>query len=91
MSVVRLLVIIKYSLRMKPMVAIAPLLSDRRNRGMSAKYDLVDWIGGFPYEVAAYETLEAYCAARGFSLIAANRCTSLGCNEMAFQRAGHGG
>ena len=62
------LVILKYAIKLKPMVAIAPLLSDRRERGMSARYDAVDWIGGFPFEFAKFEVLAAYLEARGFVL-----------------------
>jgi 2-polyprenyl-6-hydroxyphenyl methylase/3-demethylubiquinone-9 3-methyltransferase len=82
----QLLVIAKYTLKLQPMTAIRPLLKDRRERGMSAKYDRVDWIGGFPYEVATFESLCAYVEAHGFSLINAKRTTSWGCNELAFRR-----
>lgn len=79
-------VIIKYSLKLKPMVAIAPLLSDRRARGMSARYDAVDWIGGFPYEFSTFDTLAAYLEARGFSLTKGRRDPSQGCNELVARR-----
>jgi 2-polyprenyl-6-hydroxyphenyl methylase/3-demethylubiquinone-9 3-methyltransferase len=81
-----LLVFIKYTVKLQPMIAIRPLLQERRERGMSAKYDKVDWIGGFPYEFAAYDTVVAYLKARGFSVMNAKRETSLGCSEFAFQR-----
>jgi 2-polyprenyl-6-hydroxyphenyl methylase/3-demethylubiquinone-9 3-methyltransferase len=76
----------KYSIKLRPMTAIAPLLRDRRERGMSTKYDKVDWIGGFPYEFISFEALRAYLEARGFSLINARRETSLGCHELVLQR-----
>jgi SAM-dependent methyltransferase len=82
----RMAVIIKYTLKLKPMVAIAPLLADRRARGMSAKYDALDWIGGFPFEFASFECLASYFIARGFSIINAKRNNSLGCNELVLQR-----
>ena len=84
-AVVRLLVILKYTIRLKPMVAFAPLASDRRERGMSARHDRIDWFGGFPYEFASFEVLTAYLEARGFSLIGAKRNTSHGCSEFAVQ------
>ncbi|OGT14850.1 MAG: hypothetical protein A3J49_10860 [Gallionellales bacterium RIFCSPHIGHO2_02_FULL_57_16] len=86
MAITNFLVIIKYTLKFKPMTAIAPLLRTRRERGMSAKYDEIDWIGGFPYEFASLETLTAYFKARGFSVINAKRNTGLGCSEMVLQR-----
>ncbi len=82
----RFAVIVKYTLKLRPMAAIAPLLADRRGRGMSAKYDERDWIGGFPYEFASFESVAAYCSAHGFTIINAKRNDSWGCNELAFQR-----
>jgi len=87
MTVTKFLVIVKYTLKFKPMTAIAPLFRDRQERGMSAKYDEIDWIGGFPYEFASLETLTAYFKARGFSLVNAKRNASLGCSEMVLQRS----
>jgi 2-polyprenyl-3-methyl-5-hydroxy-6-metoxy-1,4-benzoquinol methylase len=82
----RIAAIIKYTIRLKPMVAIAPLLADGRDRGMSARYDEQDWIGGFPFEFAGFDVLAAYFSARGFTLINAKRNESWGCNELALQR-----
>lgn len=86
MTVTKFLVIVKYTLKFKPMTAIAPLFRDRQERGMSAKYDEIDWIGGFPYEFASLETLTAYFKARGFSVLNAKSNISLGCSEMVLQR-----
>lgn len=85
-ALTHLLMIVKYTIKLKPMIAITPLFTDRQERGMSAKYDRVDWIGGFPYEFATFETLKAYLNARGFLVISAKSCSSLGCNELALQR-----
>jgi 2-polyprenyl-6-hydroxyphenyl methylase/3-demethylubiquinone-9 3-methyltransferase len=85
-ALVRLAAVIKYTIKLKPMQAVAPLLSDRRERGMSAKYDRVDWVGGFPYEFVAYDTLLEYLQARGFTVINTRRDTSLGCSEFAVRR-----
>jgi 2-polyprenyl-6-hydroxyphenyl methylase/3-demethylubiquinone-9 3-methyltransferase len=85
-TVTRLLVILKYTIKLKPMVAITPLLRDRRERGMSGKHDMVDWVGGFPYEFADFDLLVKYLGSRGFSVIKANRNTSLGCHELALRR-----
>jgi 2-polyprenyl-3-methyl-5-hydroxy-6-metoxy-1,4-benzoquinol methylase len=86
-ALAHLLVIIKYSLRLKPMVALSPLLSDRRERGMSARFDAIDWIGGFPYEFATFDTLANFLEARGFLLTNGRRDTSQGCNELVVRRA----
>ncbi|MEO8019657.1 MAG: class I SAM-dependent methyltransferase [Pseudomonadota bacterium] len=55
-------------------------------RGMSDKYDDIDWVGGFPFEFATFELLEAYFRARGFTLLNFKRTTSWGCNELVFRR-----
>ncbi|HUI59266.1 MAG TPA: class I SAM-dependent methyltransferase [Steroidobacteraceae bacterium] len=87
-AVVNVLVIVKYTVRLKPKSAVGPLFVDDRERGMSAKYDRIDWIGGFPYEFASFEVLARYLEARGFSLIASIRNSSHGCNELAAQAGG---
>jgi hypothetical protein len=85
-AITRTLVIIKYSIKLKPMIAIAPLLSDRRERGMSARYDSIDWIGGFPFEFSSFDVLAAYFQARGLTLKNSRRDGSQGCNELVFER-----
>jgi SAM-dependent methyltransferase len=85
-AITRVSAVIKYTIRLKPMIAIGPLLADRRERGMSARYDELDWIGGFPFEVASFETLASYFNSRGFSIINSKRNGSWGCNELALQR-----
>lgn len=86
-AITHIMIFIKYTIKLKPMIAIAPLLSDRRVRGMSAKHDRHDWIGGFPYEFADFDTLTEYMQSRGFSVINANRSASLGCHELALKRS----
>ena len=86
-AVTHALVFVKYLIKLKPRIAIAPLLSDRRGRGMSARYDAVDWIGGYPYEFASYDILANYFDVRGFCLTNSRRDASHGCNELVVQRA----
>ena len=86
-GITRLLVILKYTLKLKPMIAIGPLLRDARVRGMSGKYDNVDWVGGFPYEFTEFEILVEYFGMRGFTVIKANQSMSLGCHELSLQRS----
>ncbi len=56
-------------------------------RGMNHWRDIVDWVGGYPYEVAAPEEIFDFCRERGFTLTAL-RCkgAGLGCNEFVFER-----
>jgi 2-polyprenyl-3-methyl-5-hydroxy-6-metoxy-1,4-benzoquinol methylase len=78
--------IVKYTIKLEPMIAIRPLFTHKRERGMIKKYDRVDWIGGYPYEFVTFETLKGYLEARGFLLIRAKRTTTLGCSELSLQR-----
>jgi SAM-dependent methyltransferase len=57
------------------------------SRGMSRWYDLIDWIGGYPFEVARPEQVLEFCRQRGFELEHLVTCAGeLGCNEFAFRR-----
>jgi 2-polyprenyl-6-hydroxyphenyl methylase/3-demethylubiquinone-9 3-methyltransferase len=87
MGAIHFAMLVKCTLKGRPMEALRPLLDRSRERGMSAEYDAVDWVGGFPFEVATFELLEQYFAARGFKLINSSRTTSWGCNELAMQRS----
>jgi 2-polyprenyl-3-methyl-5-hydroxy-6-metoxy-1,4-benzoquinol methylase len=58
-----------------------------KNRGMSRWHDAVDWIGGYPYEVASTASLEQFYRQRGFSLKKAMAPDyKLGCNELVLVR-----
>jgi 2-polyprenyl-3-methyl-5-hydroxy-6-metoxy-1,4-benzoquinol methylase len=57
------------------------------NRGMSPWRDVVDWVGGLPFEVAKPEQVFDFLAARGFRLRKLVTCAGgLGCNEYVFER-----
>ena len=56
-------------------------------RGMSPWRDLIDWVGGYPFEVAKPEAVFDFCLRRGFTLRRLVTCGgSLGCNEFVFVR-----
>lgn len=57
-----------------------------RARGMSATRDLVDWMGGYPFEVARPEEVFDFYRARGFDLLRLRTTAGLGCNEFVFRR-----
>jgi 2-polyprenyl-3-methyl-5-hydroxy-6-metoxy-1,4-benzoquinol methylase len=59
-----------------------------RPRGMDRRHDLVDWIGGYPFEVAAPEQAFEFFRSRGFTLERLTTCGGRGgCNEFLFRRA----
>jgi len=58
-----------------------------RGRGMSARHDLVDWVGGYPFEVAKPEEVFARVHRLGFELRRMKTCAGgIGCNEFVFER-----
>lgn len=59
-----------------------------KNRGMSRRHDLVDWVGGYPFEVAKPEEIFYFYKQRGFALLKLKTCGGgLGCNEFVFKKA----
>lgn len=57
-----------------------------RDRGMSAWYDLKDWVGGYPFEVAKPENIIDFFHKNGFQLVKLKTCGGgLGCNEYVFK------
>lgn len=76
-----------------PVIYLAKLLVTRRNplqkqRGMNFYYDVIDWVGGYPYEYASEREIVEFMEARGFQLtsVAAAEVPT-GCNEFLFLRA----
>jgi 2-polyprenyl-6-hydroxyphenyl methylase/3-demethylubiquinone-9 3-methyltransferase len=58
-----------------------------RARGMSWWYDLIDWVGGYPFEVARPEEIFRFYADRSFALEALQTCGGgLGCNQLVFRK-----
>ena len=64
------------------------LWTQYNDRGMNRWRDMVDWVGGYPYEVATPEAVFEFCRERGFGLLNL-RCggVGLGCNQFVFERA----
>jgi len=75
---------VKGLLRGKPFEAWK---SYKSNRGMSAWHDVVDWVGGYPFEVAKPEQIFEFYRERGFRLESLQTCGGgKGCNEFLFHR-----
>lgn len=69
---------------------LRPLLGHQaKRRGMDFWRDVIDWLGGYPFEVARPESVLAFYRKRGFTL---ERMTTVdgrhGCNEYVFHRTG---
>lgn len=58
---------------------------DETSRGMDPWRDVVDWVGGYPFEVAKPEDILDFYRERGFELLRLKTCGgSIGCNEFVF-------
>lgn len=56
-------------------------------RGMSRWHDIIDWIGGYPYECATVEAIVDFFSKDGFALEKLKSlATGTGCNEFVFRR-----
>jgi len=65
--------------------AYLELWSNQRARGMSRWHDLIDWVGGYPFEVAKPDQVFNFYHSRGFELLQLVVATS-GCNEYVLRR-----
>jgi 2-polyprenyl-3-methyl-5-hydroxy-6-metoxy-1,4-benzoquinol methylase len=72
--------------RLKPHKYFTNLLRPDK-RGMNRWYDMIDWIGGYPFEVSKPEGVFAFFRDRGFQLSRMiTQAGGLGCNEFVFVR-----
>lgn len=59
----------------------------KKRRGMSFFYDIVDWLGGYPYQYAHQSQINDFVQAKGFKLIkTTSPAVPTGCNEFIFQK-----
>lgn len=73
-----------------PLLPMQTFVKDVRKqeaRGMNRWYDLVDWVGGWPFEVATPEAIFRRLRDHGFTLQEMMTCGGgLGCNQFVFRR-----
>jgi SAM-dependent methyltransferase len=73
--------------RLQPSRVVSRWTGYENVRGMSRWHDVIDWIGGYPFEVATPEAVFDFCHARGFTLSRLKTCYGrMGCNEYVFVR-----
>jgi SAM-dependent methyltransferase len=75
------------TLRGRPQDYLRSWVNYRHLRGMSKWHDVIDWVGGYPYEFATPDELFDFYRSRGFS-VSKLKCggVGLGCNELVFER-----
>lgn len=77
--------VVKDSIRLQPFKSIRDY--SKNGRGMSFWQDLIDWVGGYPFEVATPEQIFDFYCKRGFELTRLRTCAgNLGCNEFVFRK-----
>lgn len=75
-----------------PVIYVAKFIVTRENpkrmdRGMDFLHDVVDWVGGYPYEYASSEEIRNYVCRQGFICVRMQAAqVPTGCNEFVFQR-----
>lgn len=69
-----------------PVGPLTTWASETHGRGMHGWYDLVDWVGGWPFEVARPEEVFRFLRDRKFVLQELTTSPGHGCNEFVFQR-----
>lgn len=59
----------------------------KKERGMNFMHDLIDWIGGYPYEYAGRQDISEFVNCQGLTLVRFNPAsTPTGCNEFVFRK-----
>jgi SAM-dependent methyltransferase len=81
---------LKEAIRLRNPIPFKNWAAYRQSRGMSYWHDLVDWVGGYPFEVAMPEDIFDFYHQRGFVLRKLKtRGGGHGCNEFVFQKITH--
>ncbi len=72
---------------LKPQEYIHSWTRYKNGRGMNRWHDIIDWVGGFPYEVATPDEIFEFYKKRGFSLTKIKTGgVGLGCSEFVFAK-----
>jgi len=72
---------------MRPMRYVHYWTQSTQVRGMSHYHDLIDWIGGYPFEVSKPEAVFDHFSSLGYDLVKLKTCAGgFGCNEFVFRK-----
>jgi 2-polyprenyl-3-methyl-5-hydroxy-6-metoxy-1,4-benzoquinol methylase len=81
-----------FTVALIPVIALAKFIATGKNpfaqnRGMHFYYNVIDWIGGYPYEYASEDEVIALLTPEGFSCCAFIPAqVPTGCNEFVFKK-----
>ena len=79
--------ILRSLLSLRPRDYLHSWTSYDQNRGMSRWRDIIDWVGGYPFEVAKPDEIFNFYRGRGFQLTRMTCTRGLGCNEFVFTKS----
>jgi 2-polyprenyl-6-hydroxyphenyl methylase/3-demethylubiquinone-9 3-methyltransferase len=65
---------------------IRELTGASSGRGMSWLHDVVDWVGGYPYEYASLNDITEFYRRDGFEPVKTRENSSYGCHQLVFKR-----
>lgn len=72
---------------LKPQKYVESWTKYESGRGMNRWRDIIDWVGGLPYEYAAPDDIFEFYKKRGFQLTKIKcKAVGLGCNEFVFEK-----
>jgi 2-polyprenyl-6-hydroxyphenyl methylase/3-demethylubiquinone-9 3-methyltransferase len=77
--------LLRYLVTLRPGEYVRSWTRYDERRGMSRWRDVIDWVGGYPYEVSTPDEIFEFFKSRGFTLTKLN-CgnVGLGCNQFVF-------
>jgi len=76
---------LKALLALRPGNYVRQWTNYHQGRGMNRWRDMVDWVGGYPFEVARPDALVSFYRPRGFVLTWLKTDLGSGCNEYVFE------
>jgi len=79
--------ILRSLLSLRPRDYLHSWTSYDQNRGMSRWHDIIDWVGGYPFEVAKPDEIFNFYRGHGFQLTRMTCTRGLGCNEFVFTKS----
>lgn len=83
LSVVKNLLLLRFRSAFLP---LKKLWKAKPARGMNVWHDILDWMGGMPFEFVGYDVVTEYMRLRKFQLIGGTPNPGLGCHEHVFLR-----
>jgi len=79
-------ILLSRSLHFEDPISYVRNYNKRSERGMSFYNDVIDWLGGYPYEYSTPEETIKFCSRRDLDLVKFKHRDGTGCNEFLFRR-----